>query len=100
MISVEEALAHIQAHTRDFGIEAVDLLQSHGRILATDVIADRDFPPFDRVMMDGIALNSRLFETGIRNFRIEQLQPAGYPQLQLKDDAACIEVMTGAVLPL
>ena len=100
MISVVEALAHIQAHTRDFGIEMVGLLQAPGRILATDIVADRDFPPYDRVMMDGIALSSQAFEAGRRAFRIEQLQPAGDPQLQLQSDSACIEIMTGAVLPL
>jgi molybdopterin molybdotransferase len=38
------------------------LLESKGRILAEDVVADRPFPPFDHVTMDGIALRFADFE--------------------------------------
>ena len=99
MISVAEALAHIREHQQDFGAEAVPLLLSGGRILAQDIFADRDFPPYDRVTMDGVAVSSKTFEQGRRDFKIEKLQPAGHPQMQLDDNAHCIEVMTGAVLP-
>ena len=99
MISVTEALAIIGQHTRDFGIEEVSLLSSAGRVLAAAVTADRDFPPFHRVTMDGVAINSRSFAAGIREFKIEQVQPAGHPQLTLQDAYNCLEVMTGAVLP-
>lgn len=64
-----------------------------------DIVADRDFPPFDRVSMDGIAINFESFKKGQRIFEIENIQPAGSPQLTLENSQKCIEVMTGATLP-
>lgn len=71
-----------------------------GRILKEDIIADRDFPPFDRVSMDGIAIHFESFRLGQRIFEIENIQPAGSPQLTLENSKNCIEVMTGATLPI
>lgn len=99
MISVQEALETIKKNTQVFGVEEVPFLESVGRILKEDIVADRDFPPFNRVSMDGIAINHRFFEQGIRSFRIEGVQPAGSPQEKLNNAANCYEVMTGAVLP-
>src|SRR4051794_22127709 len=99
MITVNEALALITTYARDFGVEEVPLLQSAKRILARDVIADRDFPPYHRVTMDGIAINTKAFDGGKRDFYIEAVQAAGAPLQVLRDEHNCIEVMTGAVLP-
>lgn len=99
MITVHEALAQIATYAKDFGVEAIPLLQSTNRILAQDVVADRDFPPYHRVTMDGIAINSKVFDGGQRNFPIENIQAAGAPLQPLKNEHNCIEVMTGAVLP-
>ena len=99
MISVEQALQTILNNTQDFGVEEVPFLESVGRILKENIVADRDFPPFNRVSMDGIAINHLFFEQGIRSFTIEGVQPAGSPQEKLNNAANCYEVMTGAVLP-
>ena len=99
MISVEEALKIILQNTRDFGEEEVPFQESLGRVLKEDIRADRDFPPFDRVSMDGIAINHRFFEYGVRDFKIEGIQPAGAPQEHMENASHCYEVMTGAVLP-
>jgi molybdopterin molybdotransferase len=99
MISVQEALRTILNNAQDFGEEEVPFLESVGRVLKEDIVADRDFPPFNRVAMDGIAINHRFFEQGIRNFQVEGIQPAGSPQEKLENAANCYEVMTGAVLP-
>jgi molybdopterin molybdotransferase len=67
-----------------------------GKILRQDIVADHDLPPFDRVMMDGLAVRSN----GCRRFLVQGVAAAGQPQIALppaKD--AAIEVMTGAVLP-
>lgn len=50
--------------------------------------------------MDGIAICYESFKSGQRQFLIEGIQPAGSEQLTLKDIRKCIEVMTGAVLPV
>ena len=99
MISVTEAKKYILQNTLDFGTEEIPFLQSVGRILKEDILADRDFPPFNRVSMDGIAINYRFFQHGIRNFKIEGIQPAGSKQETMLHSGNCFEVMTGAVLP-
>ena len=99
MISVEEALQTILENTQDFGVEEIPFLESVGRILKEDIFADRDFPPFNRVSMDGIAINHHFFEKGIRSFSIEGVQAAGAEQKTMRVDSNCLEVMTGAVLP-
>src|SRR5690606_9811240 len=55
--------------------------------------------PFDRVTMDGIAINSDAFAGGRRKFRRQELLAAGEAPPTLADEGACVEVMTGAVLP-
>ena len=99
MISVQEAKSTILQNTIDFGIEEIPFLQSVGRVLKEDIVADRDFPPFNRVAMDGIAINYSFFKSGQRSFKIEGIQPAGSEQLSMQNSNNCIEVMTGAVLP-
>lgn len=59
--------------------------------------ADRNYPPFDRVMMDGIAVKFEDYSKGIREFKIEGVASAGEPQKTLK--SGCLEVMTGCPLP-
>lgn len=99
MITSQQALNIILKNTEVFGIEEIPFLESVGRVLKEDILADRDFPPFDRVSMDGIAIVFDTFSTGKRIFEIENIQAAGSKQLELKNKANCIEVMTGAVLP-
>jgi len=99
MISVEEALQIILKNTQDFGVEEIPFLESVGRTLKEDILADRDFPPFNRVSMDGIAINQEYFKEGIRDFKIEGVQAAGAEQKTMKVASNCMEVMTGAVLP-
>ena len=99
MITSKQALELVLGATQDFGVEEIPFIQSQGRILKEDIVADRDFPPFNRVSMDGIAIDIEAFQKGQRTFEIEGIQPAGAPQLSLNDPANCLEVMTGAVLP-
>ena len=99
MISVEEALKIVIHACRDFGSESVKLENCLGKILDEDIVADRDFPPFNRVMMDGIAIAYEAYEKGRKSFKIESVSPAGSPINKLLDNENCIEVMTGAVLP-
>jgi len=99
MISVEEALNIIFLHKQDFGTEEIHLDNSMGRILREKFHADRDFPPYNRVTMDGIALAYASFEKGQREFQIAGIAAAGSPQQSLSDPSMCMEVMTGAILP-
>ncbi|MEN8966138.1 MAG: molybdopterin molybdotransferase MoeA [Polaribacter sp.] len=99
MISVEEAKNIILNATQNFGVEEIPFIKSVGRILKEDIVADRDFPPFNRVSMDGIAIDFNVFQNGQRAFKIQAIQPAGSPQITLQNKENCLEVMTGAVLP-
>lgn len=99
MISVKEAKEIILQNTLDFGTEEIPFMESVGRILKENILADRDFPPFNRVAMDGIAINYSYFKNNQRCFNIEGIQPAGSEQLTMQNLENCIEVMTGAVLP-
>lgn len=99
MIPVHQALDHVLKHRLLPVTETVDLLQCLGRVLAQQVIADRDFPPFNRITMDGIAVNTQSVAVGNKVFPIEKIQAAGYPKQRLEQINHCIEVMTGAILP-
>ncbi|MEH6770688.1 molybdopterin molybdotransferase MoeA [Maribacter arcticus] len=98
-IPYEKALSILEEHKGEFPIESRNLEDCIGAYLAEDLLADRDFPPFDRVTMDGIAIVYGTFENGKRTFNIESVAAAGTPQLTLKDTQNCIEVMTGAIMP-
>ena len=99
MISVEKALHIVLNSAQNFGIEEIPFIKSVGRILKEEIIADRDFPPFNRVSMDGIAIDFQQFKNGQRTFKVEGIQAAGSEQITLQNTENCIEVMTGAVLP-
>lgn len=80
--------------------EDCPLASAQGRILRTDLRADRDLPPFDRVTMDGFALRSAALAAGTRVFKVGGVQAAGMRAFKLAAAAdACVEVMTGAVMP-
>jgi len=100
MITVQEATSIILANLFRSQAETVELHQAGGRILAEPILADRDFPPFDRVTMDGIAINCAAFREGKREFPIEGVVAAGTPQQSLQKQEDCLEVMTGALLPV
>ncbi|MEN7547045.1 molybdopterin molybdotransferase MoeA [Rapidithrix thailandica] len=98
MISVQEAIQQIQQQTIQLPIIEVDLEDAIGYILQEEIRADRDFPPFNRVTMDGIAIKFSDFEKGVRTFAIQGIQLAGEPQKSLEGQQTCLEIMTGAVL--
>ncbi len=99
MITVEEARNIINEHIQAYGTEKVPVLESVGRVLREDLYADRDFPPYDRVTMDGIAIRFEDFAKGTRTFSIAGIAAAGAEQMMLEQENRCLEVMTGSVLP-
>lgn len=100
MIDFEEALQLVLNNTLEFGREKVAIQQATGRCLAENIFADTDFPPFDRVVKDGIAINYEGYTRQKEGLlKIEGVAAAGDPQKTLEDSANCLEVMTGAILP-
>lgn len=97
LLTVADAEQLIRLAMPVFGTESVALDAAAGRVLRQVVRAERDQPPFDRVMMDGIAI--AMGGGGRRRFRQSGLQLAGMTQQTLDDTDTCIEVTTGAMLP-
>ena len=98
MLSVEEASRRILDAIERAGAEPVALGAACGRVLRQSVVAERDQPPFDRVMMDGIAIRYDEFAAGTRSFAVQSTQHAGDERQSLAAGEA-IEIMTGASLP-
>jgi molybdopterin molybdotransferase len=99
MIEVSAAVKLINEAKLNLSTEKIPLEKVIGRVLRENLYADTDFPPFDRVMMDGIAIRSEDFGQGIREFAVEGIQAAGAPRMKIGSKASCLEVMTGAVAP-
>ena len=100
MLTPAEAVQLIGQHLQCLPIESLPLAQCAGAVLRENIYAERDQPPYDRVAMDGVALDSHAVSAGRRSFRIQATQAAGDAPLTLDAPADCIEVMTGAVLPV
>jgi molybdopterin molybdotransferase len=80
-------------------IESLPLTQCVGATLRENIYAERDQPPFDRVAMDGMAVDSEALRRGLKRFRVQGVQAAGAPPVRLGEGDVAIEVMTGAILP-
>jgi molybdopterin molybdotransferase len=94
-----EAAARIAARLPSLPTESRPLAALTGAVLAQEVHAERDQPPFDRVTMDGVALASSSYRSGARRLRIAGTQAAGRPPQVLPAGDTCLEAMTGAILP-
>ncbi|HUO79070.1 MAG TPA: molybdopterin molybdotransferase MoeA [Steroidobacteraceae bacterium] len=99
MLTPAEAAAAIAAELAPLAAESCALADAAGRVLREELAAERDQPPFDRVAMDGIAVASEALAAGRRAFRIAGTVAAGRPPATLPGEDACLEVMTGAMLP-
>ncbi|MBC7474678.1 MAG: molybdopterin molybdotransferase MoeA, partial [Candidatus Sericytochromatia bacterium] len=100
MISVEEASYIILKNILKLQTILIPTINSYKEVLQENILADRDYPPFDRVAMDGIAIKFLTWEQGERKFIIEGLQKVGQEPLIISKNNSCIEVLTGCVLPL
>jgi molybdopterin molybdotransferase len=99
VLTPAEADALIQRHLTCLPIESLPLAQCIGSVLRENIYAERDQPPFDRVTMDGIAIDTAAWRDGCRRFVVENVQAAGDAPQRLARPGGCLEVMTGAVLP-
>ncbi len=98
MLTTAEAREAILSAMPTLAAESTALGEANGRVLRQVICAERDQPPFDRVMMDGIAIAFADFDNGLRRFPIQATQSAGDAALELQP-GRCIEIMTGASLP-
>ncbi len=77
-------------------VETIPLLQAHGRVLATPVRADRDYPALRRSLRDGFAVRSSDLP-GVLRIRGEVR--AGEQEQSLLAPGEALEIMTGAPVP-
>ncbi len=93
VIQVAESLARPLLRTH------VEIEQAFGRILATPVFADRDYPPFDRSVRDGFAVRAADAQSpGARVECVGELRAGGQLDATLQP-GQCVEIMTGAAMP-
>jgi molybdopterin molybdotransferase len=100
MISFIEAQQLITSLARSFGTEEIALADADCRVLAEDIYADRDYPPFNRAAMDGYAINTNDWEAGLRNYTVQQVIFAGERANAELSNGTCYKIMTGAPVPL
>lgn len=102
-VSVADAREAILADAATLAPERVPLLRAQGRVLAEDLIATLDLPPWDNSGMDGFATRSDdvrgASSESPRVLRvIEDIPAGGFPTLELEPGTAS-RVMTGAPVP-
>jgi molybdenum cofactor synthesis domain-containing protein len=103
-ISLDEARARIDAAVRPIDrTERVPLADANGRVLAQDVVATADVPPFARAAMDGYAVRAEDTTGATRDQprtvkRVETLFTGQVAQRPV-GSGECIEIATGAPMP-
>ena len=100
MLSYIEAQHIIKSFAHSFGTEKVLLDDALGRVIAEDVFADRDYPPFNRSAMDGYAIRAEDLENGIEKFDIVDTIYAGGTTEKNLSSGQCYKIMTGAAVPM
>ena len=100
MISVEKALEIIASAAVAGATEEIPVAEAGGRVLARELAADVDWPPFDTSAMDGFAV--RLADVSLPGASLPERSAAvtaGDPPPGPLAKAEAVRVMTGAVLP-
>lgn len=99
MISVAEAIQIVKQQTRPLPVEQIELQKALGRVLAQDVIADTDLPPFDRSQMDGYAVRAEDAKAAPVRLRIVGESAAGKGWHNRMEEGQAVRIMTGAPVP-
>lgn len=99
MISVAEAIQVVRQQTQALSTERVALDQLLGRVLAEDVVADTDLPPFDRAQMDGYAVRAQDVKEAPVRLRIAGESAAGKGWHHQLEEGHAVRIMTGAPVP-
>ncbi|MES2429415.1 MAG: molybdopterin molybdotransferase MoeA [Bacteroidota bacterium] len=100
MISFGQAKNLVIEQAISFGTEKISLDNAVGRVIAEKVFADRDYPPFNRSSMDGIAIQFSDWGNGVREFSIKETIYAGKFSQSNINSGECYKIMTGAAVPL
>jgi molybdopterin molybdotransferase len=100
MLSVEDAYREIVTRARPRPPRRVELSQAHDLVLAEDIVADLDSPPFDKALVDGYAVRSAdLAGSGEVELRVVEQVVAGVVPRRAIGPGEATSIMTGAPLP-
>ena len=99
MITVDQALTIVLDQVETLGSESVAIEQAHRLILAEDVRADMDLPPFDRARMDGYAVRSSDVSTAPVKLRVIGEIAAGAQFEHRVNAGEAVKIFTGAPVP-
>jgi molybdopterin molybdotransferase len=95
-IPAAEAFSRVLEHVHPAASRPLPLADAVGCVLAEEIRADRDGPPFDRAMMDGFAV--RLSDAGATVPVSGEVTAGAAPDGPLADGLA-VRIMTGAPCP-
>jgi len=104
LVSIEEAKQRLEESLKiERKVESVSLRSSYGRIIAEDVCAPIDVPPFDRAAMDGYAVRAEdTFgaeeDKPIRLKVVGRIEAGDKPEIEVRKGEA-VEISTGAAMP-
>jgi len=103
LLSVDQARERILSHFQPVTTETLSLAGCSNRVLAQDITAANDLPPFDNSSMDGFAVRAEdvleALPESPRRLRVVADIPAGsYPTISLAAGEAA-RIMTGAPIP-
>ena len=97
--SYSEALAAaVKIAKKVSAVETTPLARAEGKILAEDILADRDLPPYNRSQMDGYAVLASEVKNGV-SMRVVGQVPAGTTFDGDHEPNTCIAIATGAPVP-
>jgi len=99
VIPVEKALDIVLAHTPALPSEEVVITDALGRVLAEDVRADLDMPPFDRSAMDGYAVRAADAAFAPVTLEVGGRIRAGEFSARPLAAGQAVQIMTGAPVP-
>lgn len=99
MIPISEAIKIIKRETFSLEAETIDLRDSIGRILAEEIFADMDLPPFNRSQMDGFAVKSEDTQNVPAKLKIIGESVAGKGFNGELNRGETVRTMTGARVP-
>ncbi len=99
MIPVSKAVAIVKRECSALGIETIRLNDSVRRILAEDILADTDMPPFDRSQMDGFAVKAKDTIDAPVVLKIVGESAAGRGWHDPVGSGEAVRIMTGAPVP-
>jgi molybdopterin molybdotransferase len=99
MLSVAEAQAVVRSRCKPLPPAMTSLEASLGLVLAVDVYADLDMPPYDKAMMDGFAIRCADLANGQGELRMAGEVLAGQTPSSTLGSGQAIRIMTGAPIP-